>query len=165
MKRTIDVLCRRAALEVNDLHTAIATAQPDVVIVDANCWGAASLAEARGIPWLIFSPFTPYLRSPGVPPFGPGLRRWTGVAGTMRDAAVRPIVTYLFDRPIMPRINAIRTELGLAPVDSVDALMRRAPLLLAVGGEPLEYPHPGWGDNVHLIGACAWDPAPTSAPT
>jgi MGT family glycosyltransferase len=165
LKRTIDVLCRRAALEVNDLLTAIATAQPDVVIVDANCWGAASLAEARGIPWLIFSPFTPYLRSPGVPPFGPGLRRRAGVTGTMRDAAVRPVVTYLFDRPMVPRVNAIRTELGLAPVDSVDALMRRAPLLLAVGGEPLEYPHPGWGDNVHLIGACAWDPAPTSAPT
>ena len=165
LKRTIDVLCRRAALEVNDLLTAIDTAQPDVIIVDANCWGAASLAEARGIPWLIFSPFTPYLRSPGVPPFGPGLRRRTGLAGTLRDATVRPVVTYLFDRPMVPRINAIRAELGVPPVDSVDALMRRAPLLLAVGGEPLEYPHPGWGGTTHLIGACAWDPAPTSAPT
>ena len=37
-------------------------------------------------------------------------------------------------------------------------LMRRAPLLLAVGGEPFEYPHPGWGDTVHLIGACTFEP-------
>ena len=164
LKRTIDVLCRRAAPEVHDLQTAITELQPDVVVVDANCWGAVSLAEACDIPWLIFSPFTPYLRSPGVPPFGPGLRRLTGVVGKARDAAIRPFVRYLFDRPMLPRINAIRAELEVSPVASVDALMRRAPLLLAVGGEPLEYPHPGWGDRVHLIGACAYEPAPAGAP-
>jgi hypothetical protein len=65
---------------------------------------------------------------------------------------------------MLPRINAIRAELGVAPVASVDALMRRALLLLAVGGEPLEYPHPGWGDRVHLIGACAFEPGPAVAP-
>ena len=42
--------------------------------------------------------------------------------------------------------------------------MRRAPLLLAVGGEPFEYPHPGWGDAVHLIGACVFQPEPAVPP-
>ena len=63
LKRSIDVLCRRAVIEVDDLRCAIARVKPDAVIVDANCWGAMSMAEASNVPWLVFSPFTPYLRS------------------------------------------------------------------------------------------------------
>lgn len=151
---TIDVLCRRAALEVDDLRRAVDELRPDVLIVDANCWGAISFADVADIPWGLFSPFTPYLRSRGVPPFGPGLRPLPGILGRMRDAQVRPIVTRLFDRRVVPRVNKIRQALGAPPVRSVDELMRRAPLLLAVGGEPFEYPHPDWGERVHLIGAC-----------
>lgn len=158
LKISIDVLCRRAALEVHDLARAIELVRPDALIVDANCWGALAAAEGGHKPWLVFSPFTPYLRSRGVPPFGPGLRPLPGIIGALRDASMRPVVTHLFDRRALPSINVIRAELGVPAVGSVDELMRRAPLLLAVGGEPFEYPHPGWGEAVHLIGACAWDP-------
>jgi MGT family glycosyltransferase len=164
LKMSLDVLCRRAVLEVEDLTAAIGAVAPDVVIVDANCWGAISVADAGDIPWLLFSPFTPYLRSPGVPPFGPGLRPLPGVVGALRNAAMRPFVTHLFDRRVLPHVNAIRSELGVPRVTSVDEFFRRAPLLLAVGGEPFEYPHPGWGDTVHLIGACVFEPKPESAP-
>lgn len=163
LKISIDVLCRRAVFEVDDLRTSIDRLRPDAVIVDTNCWGAMSVAEASGVPWLVFSPFTPYLRSPGVPPFGPGLRPLPGILGAVRDASMRPFVGHLFDRPILLRINVIRAELGLPAVKTVDAMMRRAPLVLAVGGEPFEYPHPGWGDTVHFIGACAFEPAPSKA--
>ncbi|MGD1281818.1 glycosyltransferase [Mycobacterium seoulense] len=164
LKSTIDVLCRRAVLEVHDLRRAVDAVRPDAVIVDANCWGAMSTAEAGPAPWLVFSPFTPYLRSRGVPPFGPGLRPLPGIIGDIRDAQVRPIVRHLFDRPMLPRLNAIRAELGVSPVGSVDDFMRRAPLLLAVGGEPFEYPHPGWAGLVHHIGACVFEPAQAAAP-
>ena len=70
LKSTLDVLCRRAVIEVDDLRRAIADVRPDVVIVDANCWGAMSMAEASDVGWLVFSPFTPYLRSRAAPPFG-----------------------------------------------------------------------------------------------
>ncbi|MFY2858678.1 glycosyltransferase [Mycobacterium sp. THU-M104] len=164
LRETIDVLCRRAVIEVGDLRRGIESVRPDAVIVDANCWGAMSLAEATGVPWLVFSPFTPYLRSRGAPPFGPGLRPLPGVLGAVRDASMRPFVTYLFDRRVMPRVNAVRADLGVPAVDSVDALMRRAPLMLAVGGEPFEYPHPDWGDAVHFLGACEFEPAPVAVP-
>ncbi|OBH12652.1 glycosyltransferase [Mycobacterium sp. E1747] len=164
LKLTIDVLCRRAVLEVEDLRRALCAVRPDAVIVDANCWGAMSAAEAGDTPWLVFSPFTPYLRSRGVPPFGPGLRPLPGILGELRDASVRPIVRHLFDRPVVPRVNAIRAELGLSPVVSVDDFVRRAPLLLAVGGEPFEYPHPGWAALVHHIGACVFEPPQASTP-
>lgn len=159
LKMTIDVLCRRAVLEVDDLQAAIAQVRPDAVIVDANCWGAMSAAEASGLPWLVFSPFTPYLRSSAAPPFGPGLRPLPGLPGVIRDAVMRPFVSHLFDRPVAPRINAIRAHLQVPAIGSVDELMRRSPLLLAVGGEPFEYPHPDWGDAVHHIGACVFEPS------
>lgn len=164
LKMSIDVLCRRAVFEVDDLRGAIEQLRPNAVIVDANCWGAMSVAEATEVPWLVFSPFTPYLRSRGVPPFGPGLRPLPGIIGDLRDASMRPFVKHLFDRPMLPRVNAIRAELEVPVVSTVDDLMRRAPLLLAVGGEPFEYPHPGWGDAVHLIGACAIEPPPVKVP-
>lgn len=163
LKTTIDVLCRRAVIEVDDLRGALAGVRPDAVIVDANCWGAMSAAEASGVPWLVFSPFTPYLRSRAAPPFGPGLRPLPGPIGTVRDASMRPFVGWLFDRRIVPRINALRAGLEVPPVTSVDGLMRRAPLLLAVGGEPFEYPHPDWRD-VHFIGACEFEPGPARVP-
>src|ERR1700756_3111859 len=144
LKTTIDGLCRRAVIEVDDLGRALTRVRPDAVIVDANCWGAMSMAEASGVPWLVFSPFTPYLRSRGAPPFGPGLRPLPG-------------------RQIVPRTNAIRAELGIPPVRSVDALMRRAALLLAVGGEPFEYSHPDW-PAAHFIGACVFEPASAPVP-
>lgn len=161
---SVDVLCRRAAFEVDDLRRAVAEVRPAAVIVDANCWGALSAADAGEIPWSLFSPFTPYLRSRGVPPFGPGLRPLPGVVGDLRDATVRPIVRYLFDRPMLPRVNAIRARLGVPPVTSVDGFMRRAPLMLAVGGEPFEYRHRGWRDVVHHIGACVFEPTETVTP-
>lgn len=161
---SIDVLCRRAVREVGDFRRAVDAIRPDAVIVDANCWGALSAADAGDIPWLLFSPFTPYLRSRGVPPFGPGMRPLPGIIGDLRDAGVRPIVRHVFDRPMLPRINAIRAELGVPPVTSVDGFMRRAPLVLAVGGEPFEYPHPGWAGLVHHIGACVFEPTPTATP-
>jgi len=164
LKTTVDVLCRRAAIEVDDARRAIAAVRPDAVIVDANCWGALSLADAGDVPWLVFSPFTPYLRSRAAPPFGPGLRPLPGIVGTVRDASMRPFVRFLFDRRVLPPVNAIRAALGVPEVDSVDALMRRAPLLLAVGGEPFEYPHPDWGDAVHFIGACVFEPAGARVP-
>lgn len=164
LKLSIDVLCRRAVLEVDDFRRALDAIRPDAIIVDANCWGASSAADAGNIPWLLFSPFTPYLRSRGVPPFGPGMRPLPGIAGDIRDAGVRRIVRHVFDRPMLPHINAIRVELGVSPVTSVDGFIRRAPLVLAVGGEPFEYPHPGWAGLVHHIGACAFEPTPTAIP-
>lgn len=163
LKTTIDVLCRRAVIEVDDLRRAMTQVRPDAVIVDANCWGAMSMAEASDVPWLVFSPFTPYLRSRAAPPFGPGLLPLPGLAGSIRDASMRPFVSLLFDRRIVPRVNAVRTRLGVPTVKSVDALMRRAPLLLAVGGEPFEYPHPDWRE-VHFIGACEFEPTPAIVP-
>jgi MGT family glycosyltransferase len=160
LKMTLEVLCQRAELEVADLQRAIDEVRPDALIIDANCWGAMSAADAGDIGWAVFSPFTPFLNSRGMPPVGPGMRPWRGLPGAVRDHQVRMVVRRVMDRPVLPRLNAIRSAVGAPLVNSVDEFMRTAPLMLVVGGEPFEYPHPGWGDRVHLIGACVGRPEP-----
>ena len=164
LKLAFDTFAKRAELEVGDLRAAIAGVRPDVLIVDSNCGGAATIADVSDLPWLSFWPHTPYLRSRGMPPLGPGLRPWPGMMGRMRDGALRPLLTGFVERPMLPRLNKLRAELGAIPVDSADAYLRRAPLMLVAGGEPFEYPHPDWGDSVQMIGPCSFDPSAGFAP-
>jgi MGT family glycosyltransferase len=164
LKRAVDVFCRRAAYEVADFTDAITRTRPDALIVDINCWGALSVADARDIPWACFSPYTPPLESPGIPPFGLGLAPLSGALGRVRDAALRPIVMGLLEKQVLPLGNDIRASAGAPPVASVDEFMRRAPLMLVASGKPFEYPQTDWGDAVQMIGPCMFEPAMDTVP-
>ena len=151
----IEVFCRRAVHEVGDFTDAVARVRPDAVIVDVNCWGALSAADAGDIPWLCFAPYTPFLKSHGVPPFGPGLKPMPGVLGRIRDAALRPLVMGMLEKGMLPPLNKIRADVGASRVASADEFVRRAPLMLVASGKPFEYPQTDWGDAVQMIGhAC-----------
>ena len=163
LSRVRDTFARRADYEVPDLTEAINDVRPDVLIVDPNCWGASALAEASGLPWLSFWAFLPYLRSRGVPPWGPGLRPWPGPVGRLRDALLRRKYNTLDSWT--PSHNIIRGKLGLPPLKTADDYARRAPLLLVATAQPFEYPHPDWDDSVQFIGSCSYDPAPSTAPS
>ena len=164
LKRGVAAFGRRAVHEVADLGDAIARVGPDALLVDVNCWGALSAAEAGDVPWACFLPYTPPLRSPGVPPFGPGLRPLPGVLGRLRDAAARIAVVGPLERVMLPPINEIRADLDLRPVASMDEFLRRAPLVLVASGKPFQYPRTDWGDAVQLIGPCVVDPGPHTVP-
>jgi MGT family glycosyltransferase len=165
LKLSVAVFGRRAVYEVPDLASAVARVHPDGLLVDVNCWGALSAAEAGDIPWTCFSPYTPPLRSPGVPPFGLGLRPLPGVLGRIRDAAVRTVVTTMsIERVMLPPVNRIRADLNLRRVASIDEFLRRAPLMLVASGKPFEYSQTDWGDAVQMIGPCVLDPAPDAIP-
>jgi MGT family glycosyltransferase len=164
LKRAVDVFCRRAAYEVADFTDAITRTRPDALIVDVNCWGAQSVADAGDIPWACFSPYTPPLQSRGVPPFGLGMAPLPGVLGRVRDAALRPIVMGMLEKAVLPLGNKIRASAGAPPVASVDDFMRRAPLMLVASGKPFEYPQTNWGDAVQMIGPCMFEPAMDTVP-
>jgi MGT family glycosyltransferase len=163
LKRAFAVFGQRASYEGADLADAIARVEPDALLVDILCWGALSAAEAGGIPWASFSPFTPALRADGVPPYGPGLTPLPNLFGRIRDAFIQPVVS----RPLnsgLPAINEIRDELHLRRVGSMDEFWRRAPLMFVASGKPFEYMHTEWGDAVQMIGPCPLDPGPDTAP-
>lgn len=150
---SIDTFARRATCEVSDYTTAVQEVRPDAVLVDVNCWGALCASEAGGIARACFSPFTPALRVPGVPPFGLGLRPMPGVLGRSRDALIRAVVSAPLERPALRAINAIRTDVGVRSVASLNDFLRRATVLLVASGTPFEYVG-DWGSNVHMIGPC-----------
>ncbi|BBY17300.1 glycosyltransferase [Mycolicibacterium litorale] len=164
LRMTIDTFGARGAHELADVDDAVARVGPDVLVLDINCWGAMAVAEASRLPWAVFSPYTPFLTSPGMPPVGAGMAPRRGPVGWVRDLGVRTVVRRVFDVPMMGHVNVFRAQRGLPALSDVDAVLRRAPLMLVAGGEPFEYPHPGWGDAVQMIGPCEFDPAAADTP-
>jgi MGT family glycosyltransferase len=158
LARAVRVFAQRAEHDAADLRRAIGQARPDALLVDVNAWGAAAAAEAWAGPWAMFCPYPLPLRSADVPPFGPGLPPARGQLGRLRDQLLRPIVFGTLERAMVPPLNRVRGQLGLAPVGDADDIFGRSPLLLYLTAEPFEYPRRDWPGNVVLVGPCDWDP-------
>lgn len=131
---------------------AIADLSPDVVVLDFMLFGAAIAAEAAGVPAvaLVHCPYL--LPTPGVPPYGLGLR-WprTGL-GRAFQAALRRIGAREF-RPVTEAVNVERAARGLAPVDDWTDQLLSAARLLVFTAPQLDFasrvPLPG---NVRYVG-------------
>jgi MGT family glycosyltransferase len=163
LRLSVQAMAERAQHDSVDLTRAIECFAPDIVIVDANAWGAVCAAEAWGGPWALFVPYPLPISSRDAPPFGPGLRPATGPLGRLRDRTLRPLVLGALEREVIPPLNTLRAEAGLEPVAGADEMFGTAPLVIATTSEPFEYSRSDWPDNVVLVGACDWDP-PASAP-
>jgi MGT family glycosyltransferase len=150
---------RRAVAEAPDLQRAIERDDPDVLLIDVNCWGAATVAEASGLPWAVYSPYLLPLPSRDAPPFGLGLAPMDGPIGRIRDAIVGRAFRTSFDRAVMPRVNPLRAKHGLPALARYSDLLARPPLLLALTAEGFEYPRGDWPANVRLLGPINWDPS------
>lgn len=154
----LSTFAQRSLGEAPDLARAIERDRPDVLVIDINCWGAATVAEASGLPWAMYAPYLLPLHSRDAPPFGMGLRRMDGPVGTLRDALVRRMMDASWDRTAMPTIRKLRTEHGLPAVAHFDDLFACPPLLLSLTAEGFEYPRSDWPANVRLVGPVNWSP-------
>ena len=163
VKRAMRVFCDRATHEVDDLRSAIEAERPDAVLVDVNTWGAAAVAEAWGGPWATWCPFPLPLPSRDAPPFGPGLPPARGPLGRFRDRLVRPIALGAVDREVRPRLNEIRSDLGLPALGHTTEAFTKPPALLYMTAEGFEYPRSDWPRNVVMVGPGDWEP-PSRAP-
>ncbi|HTA05971.1 MAG TPA: hypothetical protein VK774_06385, partial [Solirubrobacteraceae bacterium] len=167
LARTVSVLrtfLRRAAYEVPDVARAIASHDPDALLVDINCWGAAIAAEASGLPWSIYSPYLAPMPSRQAPPYGIGLAPKSGPLGAGRDAVLRGLALCLFEKPVMVPINRLRAHHGLSKLSRFSALLGRPELLLMLTAEGFEYPRDDWPANARLVGPIDWAP-PAAEPT
>ena len=152
------IFATRAGLEAPDLRQAIAEERPNALLIDINCWGALGAAEAWGGPWASFCPYPLPLSSPDAPPFGPGLAPARGLLGRTRDRLIRPLVTGVFERAMLPPLNLVRRDIGLAPFAHADEMFRRPELLIYMTSEPFEYPRRDWPPSVVMVGPCEWEP-------
>jgi MGT family glycosyltransferase len=160
--RAVRTMAARAALEIPDLEATIAAEQPDLLLIDFNCWGAAALAEKSGLPWASFMPYFLPWRLAGLPPFGPGLAPRHDALGRMRDWLAGTLLDTMLDRNL-PLVNETRQRLGLPPLAHMTELGRSAPLVLYYTAEPFEYPSAARPANVVMVGPMAWEP-PSPAP-
>jgi MGT family glycosyltransferase len=158
IRNTVDVFTDRAKLDAPDLQRAIDEQRPDLVLVDILAFGARAAAEAWGGPWGTFCPFPPPLSSTETPPSGLGLRPARGAPGRLRDRMLLRVTESGADRYALPRVNALRANLGLAPFARFHDLFKAPPVFICMTAEPFEYPRSQWPANVVLVGPCAWDP-------
>jgi MGT family glycosyltransferase len=161
---TMRTLAERAERDAPDLAAAIEQQDPDVLLIDINCWGAATVAEASGRAWAMYCPYLLPLPSRDTPAYGPGLAPLGGPLGAVRDALVRRMVERVFDRTVLPALNPLRAQHGLPALGSFVEMLARPPLLLALTAEGFEYPRSDWPANVRLVGPMNWSP-PQAAPT
>jgi MGT family glycosyltransferase len=162
IRRTFATWGERASFEVEDLRASCDELAPDLLLIDANTWGAAAFAEARGLPWAMFLPYVLPVPSRDAPAFGPGFSPPRGWPGRLRDRLLWG-VTGLATRGAMRELNALRSGLGVSPVAGFPDLFRRPDILLYRTAEPFDYPRSDWPANVHAIGPGLWAP-PGRAP-
>jgi MGT family glycosyltransferase len=174
----LDRLCERilvgpALAYGRDTQALLAERPGATVVCQELLFGAMLGAEAAGAPLaLLTANLWPFPTLPGVPPFGAGFEPGVDDAGRMRDQAVTEVVRRLYDG-WTPRLNAVRAELGLSPVDHLlDQPHRADRILLGVSPvfdfapefvpEPFEYVGPQFADPVW---AQAWTaPWPSDDP-
>jgi MGT family glycosyltransferase len=157
-RRALATFVARAEPEAPDLLASIERHRPDALLIDVNCWGAATVAEASGLPWAIYSPYLLPLRSREAPPFGLGLAPLDGLVGSARDALLGRATQAVLDRTIMPSLNRLRARHGLPALAGYRELLGAPGLLLALTAEGFEYPRNDWPANVRLVGPVDWSP-------
>ena len=158
IRRAVRTFSARAKHDAADLRQAIADERPDALLVDINCWGALTVAEAWNGPWATFCPYPIPLHSEDTPPFGPGFAPARGTLGQLRDRLARPLILLAYQNAMLRPLNALRRDLGLPALTSADQWLHDMPLVLYMTAEPFEYPRRDWPDNIAMVGPCDWNP-------
>ena len=92
-----------------------------------------------------------------IPPYGLGLKPMRGPLEWARDKLLFGVVLREYTKAMLPRLNALRADAGLAPVPDPIANLYRPDRLLATTGAPLEYPRVDTPAHVRFVGAQLWD--------
>ena len=146
-----------------DLDRAIEEVRPDVLLIDTNTYGAAVAAQRSGLPWAITLPSLVPLPGSLIPPYGLGMAPMSGPLGWLRDRLLWKVVERVYGKAMLPRLNQMRTGVGLPALRSPLDHFRSADRLIVLTGEPLEYPRTDLPPSVRLVGAQLWDP-PAATP-
>ena len=162
VRAAFDAWLARAPHEVDDLRAAMDDVAPDLLVVDANTWGAAAFAEAHRRPWASFLPYALPVASRDTPAFGPGFAPPRHALDRLRDRAVWAALNGAVRRPLRG-LDALRADVGAPTIGSYEGLFLRADALLYRTAVPFEYPRAHWPASVHAIGPGLWAP-PGEAP-
>jgi len=150
-------LVQRGHHDGPDLADAIAATDPDVLLVDAIAYGAQTVAEASPLPSAMLLPSVLPWPGRGIPPYGLGLKPGLGPLTRVRDAVLWKVVERMFGKAMLPGLNELRREAGLAPYRSPLEQYTSHDAVIVLTGEPLEYLRSDLPGHIHLVGAQPWD--------
>ncbi|MFL5725888.1 MAG: glycosyltransferase [Chloroflexota bacterium] len=134
----------------------------DVVAFDFLLFGAQFAAEKAGLPAaMVIHTIYPF-PAPGLPSYGMGWSPMAGPLGTVREAVGRLMFRQVYERPLLPRFNAVRADLGLQPLRTFEELLERVDRMLVLTSRAFDFPArlPG---NVEYVGPQLDLRPPTSA--
>jgi MGT family glycosyltransferase len=145
-----------AARYAADVTVAIESARPDVILCSQFAFGAMIAAEAAGIAFDVLMPNVYLLPSPGTPPMGMGLQPARGRLGRARDRLITRMTARLWDKGL-PRLNSVRAQHGLGPIESFFEQMHRARAEVVMTSPAFDFGG-ARADNVHYVGPVLDDP-------
>ena len=146
--------------QVTDLRPIIDDWKPDAILTDLAMWGTITILwESVPIPVVLSSSFMgPMIPGPEAPAWGFGMPA-PRTARARAGAKVLTKVTELAGLGLRRRVNAIRSEHGLAPLGmSMNAFTGRLPLYLVGNLPELDYGRRDLPPAVHYLGPCLWHP-------
>jgi MGT family glycosyltransferase len=132
--------------------------RPDLVVASVFTIGAMIAAQGRGIPFDMLLPNVYPLPAEGIPPFGLGLRPARGPLGRVRDRVAHALMTGAVDRYTRDRLNAVRSEHGLAPLSHAWDQIRAARRQLVMTSPAFDFPG-RLPSNARYVGPVLDDPA------
>lgn len=123
----------------SDLTAKMRDRRPDVVVCSFFTIGAMVAAEAAGIPYTVLMANIYGLPAPGMPPLGLGTQPATGAVSRLRDRAVNSLMRRWWNRGLK-RLNAVRADYGLAPIDDFWDQVREARRVLVLTSAAFDFP-------------------------
>ena len=131
-RTTSQIMFGPAEAYARDVIAEIDRWAPDALAVNYMLFGALVAAERSGLPTATIMHTTYLMPTPGVPPFGLGLRPARGRLGRLRDRLLRSMMVRTFDRQGRAPLNAARAALGLEPLASVFDQVTRSHRILVL---------------------------------
>jgi MGT family glycosyltransferase len=158
LTRGLEDLMKRGPYEMAQFRDDVAALQPDALLTDMNAYGAVVAAEATGLPWASIQPTLLAYPTDEIPPFGFGLKPIGGPVGRIRNRVMNRLMVSVYSKAMMPGINRLRADAGLAPLPDAIQHVIRPDRLIVLTGEPLEYPRTGLPDMFRHVGSQIWEP-------
>lgn len=135
----LEVFLDRAPIEAEQVQREVQARRPDMLICDVNSWGSPAVAEAAGIPWVMFCPYFSWLPGKGAPPFGPGMKPLANPIGRIRDSAINKAMLMMMNRKFLAPLNELHGNLSAPVITGFEQLWHRAPRILYMTVPELEY--------------------------
>jgi MGT family glycosyltransferase len=158
LTRGLENLIRRGPIEMQQFAGDVSALRPDVLLTDMNAYGAVVAAEATRLPWASVQPTLLAYPQDDVPPFGFGLKPMRGPVGRARNRVLNRLAVGMYSKAMVPGINGLRADAGLAPLGDPLEHVLRPDRLLVLTGQPLEYPRVGLPGMIRHVGPQIWEP-------